>query len=203
VKDHEIHFEKVADGLADHGFAVIDDFLSMQEVNQIMTTAGFQGGTDRMKRAGIGKSSGHQVNEAIRGDLIQWIDNDSTPAPVKLYLDRMRSMMTYLNRSLYLSLKDLEAHMTVYPRGAFYKRHLDQFRADDHRILSAICYLNTSWTESDGGQLRMHLPEGAVDVLPLGGRLVCFRSDQIEHEVLPGTRERYSLTGWFVDRVLG
>ncbi|MCO6705038.1 2OG-Fe(II) oxygenase, partial [Streptomyces sp. CHB9.2] len=35
------------------------------------------------------------------------------------------------------------------------------------------------------------------DVLPLGGSLVCFLSGQLPHEVLPATRERLSLTGWF------
>jgi SM-20-related protein len=40
-----------------------------------------------------------------------------------------------------------------------------------------------------------------VDFLPLAGRLVCFRSDQIEHEVIAATRERRSLTGWMLDQV--
>jgi SM-20-related protein len=92
--------------------------------------------------------------------------------------------------------------MTVYPVGSFYKRHLDQFKQDDHRKLSLICYLNEDWKETHGGQLRMHLPLGMVDVLPIGGKLVCFRSDMIEHEVLPATRERYSLTGWILDQHL-
>ncbi len=38
---------------------------------------------------------------------------------------------------------------------------------------------------------------GARDVAPIGGRLVIFRSDQFEHEVLPARRERLSFTGWF------
>jgi SM-20-related protein len=46
----------------------------------------------------------------------------------------------------------------------------------------------------------MYVPDGPVDILPLAGRLVCFRSDQIEHEVLPATRERLSLTGWLLDQ---
>jgi SM-20-related protein len=48
----------------------------------------------------------------------------------------------------------------------------------------------------------MYLPDGPHDVLPVAGRLACFRSDQIEHEVLQGQKERYSLTGWFVDRLI-
>jgi SM-20-related protein len=201
VKDHEIQFEKVADGLAEGGFSVIDDFLTRQEVNQILSIDAFKTASG-FKKAGIGKAIDHQVNEAVRGDEIQWISEATAEAPLKIYLNRMKELMVHLNRTLFLSLKDIEAHITVYPPGTFYKRHLDQFRTDDHRKLSAICYLNEGWAENDGGQLRMHLASGAIDVLPLAGRLAIFRSDEIEHEVLAGKRDRYSVTGWFVDRLL-
>ena len=65
-----------------------------------------------------------------------------------------------------------------------------------------ICYLNPDWKPEEGGQLRMYLEEAQLDTLPLAGRLVCFRSDQIEHEVLPATRERLSLTGWMLDQLV-
>lgn len=100
---------------------------------------------------------------------------------------------------MFLSLKDFEIHMTVYPVGAFYKRHLDQFKKEGHRKISVICYLNEEWKEEHGGQLRMYVPEGSLDVLPVSGRLVCFRSDLLEHEVLSATRQRMSLTGWMLD----
>ena len=32
------------------------------------------------------------------------------------------------------------------------------------------------------------------------GTLVCFLSERFEHEVLPATRSRWSLTGWFRSR---
>ena len=110
-------------------------------------------------------------------------------------------LIAYMNKTLYLSLKDFEVHMTVYPAGSFYKRHLDQFKKDDHRKLSVICYLNSDWKEEHGGQLRMYFENKTQDFLPLAGRLVCFRSDQIEHEVLPSTRERLSITGWILDQL--
>ena len=89
--------------------------------------------------------------------------------------------------------------MTIYPIGSFYKRHLDQFKKDDHRKLSVICYLNENWREDEGGQLRVYFPAETKDFFPTAGRLVCFRSDLLEHEVLPATRERLSLTGWLLD----
>ncbi|CAN5505512.1 2OG-Fe(II) oxygenase [soil metagenome] len=192
----------VADGLAEKGYALIDHFLSPHEVDAILKTDEFANAKLQFKKAGIGKQSDKQINEGIRGDYIHWVDPQTSPVSITLYLERLKTLLQYLNQSLFLSLKDAEVHMTIYPIGTFYKRHLDQFKSDDHRKLSVICYLNSNWKLSDGGQLRMQLPEGPFDVLPLAGRLVCFRSDQIEHEVMPATRERLSLTGWMIDKAI-
>lgn len=194
-------FESIVDGLAEKGYAVADSFLSQAEVDAILATAEFKHGIDQFKKAGIGKNQGLQINEAIRGDYIHWLDKNTVPPPSKVYLDRLHDLIQYINRTLFLSLKDYEVHMTIYPIGSFYKRHLDQFKKDDHRKLSVICYLNNDWMAEHGGDLRMYLPDATIDFLPLAGRLVCFRSDQIEHEVLPATRERLSLTGWILDQV--
>src|SRR5688572_11045665 len=196
------HFEQIADGLAEAGFAVVDNFLTSAEVDAILDLDIFRVGVVNFRKAGIGKESQLQINETIRGDYIRWIDKNEAPPPAKVYMDRLQGLCEYLNQSLFLSLKDYEIHFTIYPAGSYYKRHLDQFKKDDHRKLSVICYLNKEWEEQHGGQLRMHLSDRAIDLLPLSGRLVCFRSDQIEHEVLPATRERLSLTGWMLDQLV-
>lgn len=193
-------FDAIADGLAEHGYAVIDQFLSQTEVDAILESDGFKAGIESFKKAGIGKNHNLQINEAIRGDYIQWLDKTSTAGPVLVYLNRLSKLTQFLNQTLFLSLKDYEVHMTIYPTGSYYKKHLDQFKKDDHRKLSVICYLNPEWKEEHGGQLRIYLPDKTLDFLPLAGRLVCFRSDQLEHEVLPSTRERLSLTGWILDQ---
>jgi len=194
-------FDPVADGLADHGYAVIDQFLSQQEVDAILQISEFQSEGSGFKKAGVGNSKSLQIQEAIRGDYIQWLDKKNSSTSVQTYLNRIEELVTFLNQALFLSLKDFEVHITVYPAGSFYKRHLDQFKQDDHRKLSVICYLNNDWKEEHGGQLRMYLPERSLDVLPTAGRLVIFRSDQIEHEVLPATRSRLSITGWVLDQL--
>lgn len=192
-------FEKIADGLAENGFAVADQFLSEEEVKSILNSKEFSG-IEHFKKAGIGKNLNLLINESIRGDYIHWIDKISASGSIKVYLDRLTDLIHFLNRSLFLSLKDYEVHMTVYPTGTFYKRHLDQFKQDDHRKLSVICYLNHDWNKNEGGELRLYLEERSLDFMPTAGRLICFRSDQIEHEVLPATRERLSLTGWILDQ---
>jgi SM-20-related protein len=192
---------KLADQIAENGFAVIDDFLSNEEIDSILALQGFKNGLLQFKKAGIGKNQDKQINEAIRGDYIQWIDPNNAEPPLLTYLGKLKQMIAFVNQSLFLSLKDCEVHQTIYPIGSFYKRHLDQFKKDDHRKLSVICYLNKDWKEADGGQLRMFIGHESKDVLPLAGRLVCFRSDLLEHEVLPATRERLSLTGWLIDKI--
>ena len=142
-------FELIADGLAENGYAVIDHFLSKQEVDSILGLGLFnKESLHEFKKAGIGKHQALQVNESIRGDYIQWLDIGTAPIPLKVYLNRLNELAAFLNQSLYLSLKAHEVHMTVYPEGSFYKRHLDQFRQDSHRKVSVICYLNHNWTES-------------------------------------------------------
>jgi len=190
----------LADGLAEQGYAIIDDFLSPAEVHSILQQDEFKNGMLQFKKAGIGKLQEKQINEGIRGDYIQWVDRVTAQPPVQVYLNKLHALIPYVNQNLFLSLKDYEVHMTVYPPGSYYKRHLDQFKKDDHRKLSVICYLNENWKEEEGGQLRIYLPEKAIDVLPLAGRLVCFRSDLLEHEVLAATRHRLSLTGWILDQ---
>ena len=196
----ESAFETIADNLANDGYAVVDNFLSDKETEQLVQLDEFQNGLLHMRKAGIGQQSDFRINESIRGDYIRWIDKTAAAPPLRIYIDRLTNMMRFINRSLFLSLKDIELHMTVYPAGAYYKRHLDQFKAGDHRKLSVICYLNKDWTDDLGGQLRMYLKSGTLDVLPLAGRLVCFRSDNIEHEVLPSKKERLSVTGWMLDQ---
>lgn len=97
-----------------------------------------------------------------------------------------------------------------YPKGGFYRRHTDavQNSASVLRSYSLLLYLNSEWKESDGGCLRIHLdsggdflPEGEapnyVDVQPVGGTLVLFKSDQIPHEVLDTNSERTAVVGWY------
>ena len=194
------HFENIADNLAEKGFCVTNDFLSQQEVLAIRSLPIVLGNISELKKAGIGKET-RQINEGIRGDYISWIDPGTAPEAIALYLERITALRQFLNEALFLGLKDFEVHIARYPAGAGYKRHLDQFHKDDHRRISVICYLNENWTENEGGQLRIYEKETTTDILPSSGRLVCFRSEMLEHEVLPATRERVSITGWMLDQI--
>ena len=132
---------------------------------------------------------------AIRGDDTQWLDGDSGPAAAS-FLSSLQALRVSLNRHLFLGLAEEEAHFACYPVGARYQRHRDQFHDSDARVLSLVSYLNDDWRQDEGGALRLYLPQGSIDVLPHAGTSIVFASE-IEHEVLPATRERLSIAAWF------
>lgn len=196
----EERFEILIEGIVERGYGVVDHFLSAEEVTALAGTLRERRSRGQFRTAGIGNQQ-VLVEKQIRGDEIHWLDeSDATPEEAA-FLQRIQAFMQYLNQTCYMGLQESEFHYALYPPGTFYRRHLDQFRTDSRRKLSVICYLNQEWQETDGGQLAIYLPqadgkEHTSIISPEGGRLVCFESGRLEHEVLPATRERLSLTGW-------
>ena len=158
--------------------------------------------------AAIGHHGLHAHHAGIRGDSTLWLDDPHCGAASRQLLATLDDLRDALNRRLFQGLAEVEAHYAIYPPGTVYARHRDRFRDNDvnssaasSRILSLVCYLNDDWREADGGALRLYLEpgaleDGAVDVLPLAGSSICFLSE-LEHEVLPATRERLSIAAWF------
>lgn len=134
---------------------------------------------------------------AIRGDSIRWLESGQSAA-CDQYLQIMETLRLALNHGLYLGLVDYESHFSFYVPGTGYLKHLDRFRDDDRRTVSVVIYLNPDWLPEHGGALRLHPAEAAVqDISPVASRMVVFLSEELLHEVLPASRERLSLAGWF------
>lgn len=198
-------FEPIIDGILEKGYGVVDTFLTPDEVLALQKRLHQRHEAGQFRAAGIGRATDQTgqatVEKAIRGDEILWLDAVTATPDETLYLNRIQQFTDYLNQTCYLGLRDYELHYARYPAGTFYKRHLDRFRTDSKRKLSVITYLNEAWQPTDGGQLALYLPqpdgtEQTVHLDPVGGRLVCFDSGLLEHEVLPATRDRLSITGW-------
>lgn len=190
------------DLLADKGYYIFESFLDVemtaaivQEIEEIKATEG-------LKKAGIGKEQNFQIDSNQRGDSIRWIDPETASPATKNYLDKLRSLITALNRNFYLGIKDFECHYTEYPEGTFYNRHSDRHKTGSARKVSFVFYLNSDWKPEYGGQLRIyHEDETFVDVQPTAGTLAIFLSEK-EHEVLTTNRPRKSITGWMLDEIL-
>ncbi|GAA4408691.1 2OG-Fe(II) oxygenase [Nibrella viscosa] len=193
-------YETLIQGILENGYGVADDFLTADEMLPLASRLRARRAQGQFRTAGMGNQQ-VVVEAQIRGDEIQWLSESDLTPDEAVFWQRVQAFMDYVNRTCYLGLRESEFHYALYPPGTFYKRHLDQFRTDSRRKLSVICYLNPDWEEHDGGQLAIYLPQAAGQertelVVPKGGRLVCFESGRLEHEVLPATRERLSLTGW-------
>lgn len=193
-------FDALIDSIASDGYGVVDNFLAPDEVRALAGQLRQRQAGGQLRAAGIGQGQA-TVEKQIRGDAICWLNETDQTADEITFMNRIDALRQYVNQTIFLGVRESEFHYALYPPGTFYKRHLDQFRADSRRKLSLVCYLNTDWQPADGGQLAIYLPavedtEQTITIEPVGGRLVCFESGRLEHAVLPAARERLSLTGW-------
>jgi SM-20-related protein len=192
-----LQFSSIIDDLAERGWSVQRAFLQSHETLRLAEECRRREAEGAMVPAAVGRGEGQLVHEGIRGDHILWLEPGQSAAS-DLYLQLMDGLRQQLNRELYLGLEEFECHFAVYPPGAFYKTHLDRFRDDDSRCVTAVFYLNPDWQPEHGGALRLYLGEAASqDVAPLAGTLAVFMSGDFPHEVLPTAVDRLSVTGWF------
>lgn len=184
----------LAEALSEHGACLLTGFPDPDNTIALRRTLKHLQQSGALHAAEVGNGAGQLLRTAIRGDDTGWMDGDSGRAALD-YLACLQWLRGELNRRLYLGLNEEEAHFACYPAGAFYQRHRDQFHGTDTRVLSVVSYLNEDWSAEQGGELRLYLPDGSIDVLPQAGSSIVFLS-HLEHEVLPATRERLSIAAW-------
>jgi SM-20-related protein len=201
----EQQFEDLIEGILANGYAICDDFLEQSEIDNLLKTFSLRYQEGKFKAAGIGKQSEVQTATGIRGDEILWLETNSIDVAERVLLDKNQAFVNYLNQTCYLGIVNTEIHFAKYDIGKFYRRHRDTFQTQKGRILSIIYYLNVGWTPKDGGNLIIYTKkdniETAISIAPLSGRLVCFESEKLDHEVTEAFAERLSVTGWLLNRV--
>lgn len=184
----------IADALRTRGACRLPDFPDAS------TTLALREDLDRLQAAGalasaaVGRGASLGQRAEIRGDATLWLDDARAGRAAAAFLDSLDTLRVELNRHLFLGADEVEAHYAAYPAGARYARHRDRFRDDDARVISFVAYLNPDWRDEDGGALRLSLDDGEIDLVPRTGS-ICFLSE-LEHEVLPATRERRSIAAW-------
>ena len=193
--------DRICAAIANEGCAVEADFLPQANVATLADEARERNAAGEFHAAGVGRGAAHVQRNDVRGDRILWLDRSLASSAQQPFWQAQEALRLALNETLLLGLFSFEGHYALYPPGAYYRRHRDRFRdaagSSDIRVISCALYLNENWAPTDGGALRIYDGERVRDVLPVAGTLVCFLSDRFEHEVLPATRERLSLTGWF------
>ncbi len=207
AKDEAALFSRIAEDLATQSWSVIPNAIPAR-LGAALGQQFLETGTADFTPAGIGRGAGHVIAEIIRGDEIRWIER--VTAAEKQWLDWSDRLQSYLNRRLYLGLVSFESHFSHYRPGAFYRKHVDAFKAQpglreankesSNRLLSLVAYFNVDWLPEYGGELVLYAADGQSElgkVLPTIGTLVIFLSEEVPHEVLPAQRDRFSIAGWF------
>ena len=193
--------ENILNDLDQRGWSVQENFFTSELIQNLKETLSSFRQQGLLKQAGIGRKNDFHIEQAIRSDEIKWFDENSTNEYQKEYLKISHQLQDAINQRFYLGLFELEVHFALYAPNAFYKRHLDQHKNQDTRVITLITYLNENWEDGDGGELQIYINKGkTISVSPKAGTVVCFFSADYEHEVLPAKRERMSLTGWFRKR---
>ena len=194
-------FEGLIQGLIDNEYGFCDDFVTPSTVLGLLENMQSLSDSGLMKESGIGNKVDFRQDKTVRGDKINWIDSASTNLFELVYLKKIEKFIEHLNNTCYTSIKSFESHYAVYEKNEFYRRHLDQFQNEKGRKYSVVLYLNQEWKEEDGGTLSLYpVGKDPINIAPVGGKMVFFRSDKMEHEVHASTtRNRRSIAGWLKD----
>lgn len=199
MKDtHELPWIDWVDKLSQDDYLIIDDFVPDELYHKIHAFLLEKLNGEAFDKAGIGALAARQVNSEIRSDFVFWLDK-SRDGELNELFSLILTVKSKLNELCFLSLGGYEFHLAHYPAGSFYKRHLDQFKGRNNRLITLIIYLNEKWKPGDGGELRI-FRQGASDIIvePVARRAVIFKSNIVEHEVLMAHKSRFSLTGWLL-----
>ena len=187
------------DTLAEKDYVVIDDFIGAELYNEVSRFFEDKLIANDLEKAGIGAMGLHTINKQIRGDYVYWLEETELAE----YFSMIQEMRDQIRRICFVSLSDFECHLAYYPKGTFYKKHVDQFKERNNRIISFVLYLNEDWKTGDGGELIIHQNGEQKVVEPIKNRLILFKSADVLHEVAITYEKRMSITGWMLNNPVG
>jgi SM-20-related protein len=200
VPTDESRWGAAAVALQEHGFATWPDAMSEAGWRGLRAEAEHLFADHAFSSARIGRGEGARTEGLTRGGSVCWID-DQMPAGDS-FLGWMEGLRVSLNRDLFLGLEAFEAQYAHYPVGASYGTHVDRHHGSQARVVSVVIYLNAQWPADAGGELVLYDAQKAprLTLVPDGGRLILFMSEDTAHEARKATRERWSIAGWFRTR---
>eukprot|EP00941_MAST-03F_sp_MAST-3F-sp1_P003305 g3305.t1 len=184
------------------GFIVIDDFLGKDNAMDVLSELKHLDSKGNLKPAGMGRGEQKWTDPTIRGDRFMWVPGGVACEGAPVALSRLFDSVHFIRdefKSVVPSLQLSErssVQLSCYPGSPTtprnYRRHRDAYVGSaEQRKLTCLYYTCEDWKESHGGQLRLYLPhcptfssKGFHDVSPKLDRLLSFRSDVVDHEVL-------------------
>jgi SM-20-related protein len=186
------------DELSINDYVIIDTFIDQELLGAIHTF--FHSRLSSFSKAGIGALGDHTIRNDIRGDYTYWLDR-KRDEQLEDFWKLIDETIYIYNRYCYLGLSGYEFHLSYYPKGGHYDKHLDQFNQRNNRTISMVIYLNKNWEKGDGGELEIFLKDGTSFLLePIDARCVMFKSAKVPNAVLASYKPRFSLTGWLLQQ---
>ena len=190
------------DALSLHDYVVIDDFLDLQTYTDLRSHFLEKLREDTFDKAGIGALGQHTIQTEIRGDFTYWLERNRD-TEIEKYFQLVDELIFVMKRYCFLSIADSEFHYAYYPPGTHYEAHVDEFQERNNRLISVVIYLNEGWRPGDGGELKLFRDAGDLLIEPICRRCVLFKSSTVLHQVMPTTKDRYSITGWLLNNPVG
>ncbi|HLO74250.1 MAG TPA: 2OG-Fe(II) oxygenase [Flavobacterium sp.] len=175
---------------------VVENFIGTDLIKQLTKNLLLLKNQNLLQAAGVGNAKKLQHNELIRTDTIYWLDKKHNNVYENEFLTQVEAFIVYLNQTCYTGITGYEFHYSLYEKGSFYRKHLDQFQNNSSRKFSLISYLNADWKTNDGGELCIYQEHQNQTITPTQGKTVFFKSDELVHEVLVTQEQRMSITGW-------
>ena len=192
----EKDFEIIVDSYLNDNVGITEHFISDKLANHLKQNLLALYKKKAMTAAGVGNNEKFAQDSTVRGDFIYWLDRKNNNEYENEFFDHIDEFILYLNKSCFAGITGYEFHYSIYEKGTFYKKHLDQFNNNPTRRFSMISYLNADWHVQDGGELLIHQAYNNKRIAPTQGKTVFFKSNELEHEVLVTNQIRMSITGW-------
>lgn len=175
---------------------VVENFIELSLSKHLISNLLMLHQNKLLVPAGIGNVQKLQQNQLVRNDIIYWLDRKNNNIYENEFLTQIEAFISYLNESCYAGITGYEFHYSLYEKGAFYRKHLDQFQDNSSRQFSLISYLNCEWKIADGGELCIYHENNIQKISPTNGKTIFFKSNELVHEVLTTQKQRLSITGW-------
>lgn len=189
-------FDTLIDSFIANKIGIADNFLNKKLAVELKSNLNKLYLSHQLLTAGIGNKLIIDHDELFRNDRIYWLDRIHNDKTENLFFDLIDKFVTHLNETCYAGITSYEFHYTLYEKGSFYHKHLDQFKNNDSRKYSMILYLNADWKIGDGGELCIHHKNHLQYISPNNRKSVFFKSDELAHEVMLNNEPRMSITGW-------
>src|SRR5574343_1422160 len=106
-------FERIIDGIVQEQYVVMDNFFSAEEVTVLKNGLLEVQVQQAFKKSAIGNRADEKIIEAIRGDYIFWLDEQTVTPASALFFKKVNDLVAYLNATCFLGIAEKEFHYAL------------------------------------------------------------------------------------------